>query len=54
MPVYEYLCPNCGKQEDRMVKFEDRNNQVCQCGEKTNKRISAPNLGGFDDYGRSK
>lgn len=29
MPIYPYRCPECGKEEDRLVSFEDRDKQVC-------------------------
>lgn len=29
MPLYPFKCLVCGKEEDRIVRFEDRDCQVC-------------------------
>lgn len=29
MPIYEYKCPVCGNEEERLVKVEERDEQRC-------------------------
>lgn len=29
MPIYEYRCPSCGHEEDRLVSMNGRDGQVC-------------------------
>lgn len=29
MPAYDYTCPVCGHREERIVKMEERDEQVC-------------------------
>lgn len=29
MPAYDYTCPACGHKEERIVKMEERDEQVC-------------------------
>ena len=43
MPVYDYKCPSCGKQEDVMKKIDlsDRK-EKCECGEVMEKQLHAP------------
>jgi putative FmdB family regulatory protein len=31
--IYTYVCKKCEKEEDRLVKMADADNQVCNCGE---------------------
>lgn len=31
--IYTFECKKCDKQEDRLVKMADTDNQVCECGE---------------------
>lgn len=33
MPRYGYFCKNCNKESERVVKMDDRRNQLCECGE---------------------
>lgn len=43
MPLYEYICQECGQEFEKMVRFSEANNMppcpVCQSTD-TNKRIS--------------
>ena len=43
MPLYEYICQECGQEFEKMVRFSEANNMpacpVCQSPD-TNKRIS--------------
>lgn len=53
MPTFDYLC-DCGKKEmDRLVQCSDTI-VICECGKKMKKQVSAPNIGGMDEFGRSK
>lgn len=29
MPIYDYVCSTCGKEEERLVKYEAKNNVKC-------------------------
>lgn len=41
MPLFDYYCPACQTQEERMVrKWDDP--QTCQCGSEMAKRPSSP------------
>jgi putative FmdB family regulatory protein len=41
MPLYEYLCDNCGNQFELRQKFSDKPAEVCpECGGHINKLIS--------------
>lgn len=33
MPIYSYKCSTCGKEEDRLVKFSNADEQLCGCSE---------------------
>ena len=38
MPNYSYTCLACDKDEDRIVKIDDRDNQTCSaCGNRLNR-----------------
>ena len=39
-PVYEYLCPKCGKTHEAVRTVDERNNGPRCCGRKTKKQIS--------------
>jgi len=41
MPVYEFFC-KCGKRVDRLVPVDERDTQVCTCGEIMERKISVP------------
>lgn len=32
MPVYTYRCPKCKGPEERLVAYEDRDDQICGAG----------------------
>ncbi len=35
MPIYTYECTKCQKEEDRIVRMDDRENQLCEaCGQR--------------------
>jgi putative FmdB family regulatory protein len=37
MPIFRYKCPHCGNEEERIVKFKDRDEQLCyKCELETN------------------
>jgi putative FmdB family regulatory protein len=43
MPIYEYTCPDCRTQEELLVPFEERNQQVCsECSRIMVRIISKP------------
>ena len=44
MPIYEYRCPECGNEEEAIVRFsEATNGRLCSnCGKPTERRISLP------------
>lgn len=31
MPIFQYYCEKCNKHEDRLVRFDDRDEQYCSC-----------------------
>lgn len=35
MPIHDYKCVKCGKEEERLVKFSDAESQVCACEEES-------------------
>ena len=39
MPIFDYLCPRCGKEEERIVKQGQQDDQECECGNKLNKQL---------------
>lgn len=56
MPMYAYLCPDCGETEDLYNTIDDRHKApVCACGADTKLSIQptqiAPVLGGGDFQG---
>ncbi len=54
MPLYEYQCPDCGENFDKIVSFSEADKiPVCpQCGEQnTQKKISAGALIGKSSSG---
>jgi putative FmdB family regulatory protein len=60
MPIYEYRCPKCGTEFERLLKHSERDNpQPCpKCDEKqTEKQISRTSFmlkgGGWADDGYS-
>jgi len=48
MPMYEYLCEDCGKPFDKLVRTADRDTAIAcpECGsEKTARKLSAITVG---------
>ena len=41
MPLYEYICNNCGKKSELLVRTSDME-PVCDCGSKDMERIFSP------------
>jgi putative FmdB family regulatory protein len=41
MPMYEYRCPDCGREENRLVPMAERDHQTCSCGV-AHERIEIP------------
>ena len=58
MPLYEYECPNCGNVFERLKKFYDKSEEVCECGTPAHKIISNSSFrlkgGGWYASGYSK
>ena len=45
MPRYEFTCPKCETQFDRVLSFADRDQpQACTCGEAAKKALGTPNF----------
>jgi putative FmdB family regulatory protein len=40
MPIFDYLCESCLTRQEINVTIEDRDKQVCQCGEVLKRQIS--------------
>ena len=53
MPTYDYVCPKCKKEHPNLIVSYDAK-MFCNCGTELKRQLSAPNLGGMDDVGRSK
>jgi putative FmdB family regulatory protein len=49
MPIYEFVCPHCGYEEDKLVSMGTDSILCTSCGETMLKMMSAPhfNLKGF-------
>lgn len=41
MPLYDYLCTKCNTPCERLVKYEERDQQVCDCGYMMLRQLSA-------------
>jgi putative FmdB family regulatory protein len=42
MPIYEYECPSCGHEFEKIQKFSDPELKKCpECGQRIRKKISA-------------
>jgi putative FmdB family regulatory protein len=61
MPLYDYLCEQCGRHTEKIQKFSDPILTVCPlCGGKVERVMHAPNVafkgGGWfaDGYGNAK
>jgi putative FmdB family regulatory protein len=44
MPIYEYVCDDCGRHADVFRKVSNTEPQPCQCGETMRKLMSAPHF----------
>lgn len=42
MPTYDFVCPSCENEEERVVAVENRNTQVCRCGAVMGRKLAAP------------
>lgn len=44
MPVYSFVCPNCGLTKEISLHIQSRNKkQICKkCGERMRRKLSAP------------
>ena len=42
MTIYSYRCPNCGDAEERNVPMDERDLQLCGCGNCTVRQLGAP------------
>ncbi len=59
MPIYEFVCSDCGHKEDKLVSMGTDSILCTSCGKTMHKMMSAPhfNLKGFDaknNYGLKK
>ena len=34
MPVYNYMCPRCGEEDDDLCLYRDKKYPTCKCGKK--------------------
>lgn len=63
MPIFEFKCPDCGNEEERLTKF-DVVAITCECGGLKKKQISLPLImldgtdpslpGAYDKWGRDR
>ena len=53
MPVYDFICDDCGCKEERICSMSERKQQVCKCGSSNPMRqgITAPKLHGLYNGG---
>lgn len=43
MPLYDYICPACGRQDfDIFARFEDV--RACKCGSAMDRKLPTPNI----------
>ena len=51
MPIYEFACPDCKHEEDRLVSMDTKTIRCASCGKNMCKVISAPHftLNGFTE-----
>ena len=42
MPLYEYHCPACETEVQRIVSISERDKQVCECTNFLSRKVSAP------------
>ena len=54
MPIFDYYCPSCNI-EVKDVRVQKYDQVVeCTCGKRLKKKISASNICGMDNLGRSQ
>lgn len=41
MPAYDYKCPSCGAEVERIVEIDLRDKQTCECGNFLSRQLSA-------------
>lgn len=53
MPIYTYICPACGKEEDHLEKFDVSSDEPrkCSCSYIMHREVSAPGLIKFKGTG---
>lgn len=44
MPTYTYTCSSCEKTFTKIAKIDERDNQVCDCGENLKRGLDRPGL----------
>jgi putative FmdB family regulatory protein len=44
MPIFDFECTKCSRTVERIVKYSEKNSQVCSCGNKMNRKVSAPGV----------
>lgn len=53
MPIFEYICPFCGKRDERILPRAEADTQICAyCHEMLNRQISAPASFPVGKYGK--
>lgn len=40
MPMYDYVCPACDARVERLVKTENKDKQVCECGNFLSRQVN--------------
>ena len=53
MPIFDYVCLECGTKEERMVKSHKDKVDCKICKVHMIKQVCAPNIGGMDHNGSS-
>ncbi|BAQ92533.1 hypothetical protein [uncultured Mediterranean phage uvMED] len=54
MPVFDFMCEKCKHEELNKLAKPSEPVKCSLCGKCMNKKISAPNLGGFNSLGQSE
>lgn len=54
MPIFDYQCPSCNEEKlDEWTRNFQEKVKCPKCDTIMEKKISAPNIGGMDQFGRS-
>jgi len=54
MPIFDYVCKPCNKEKlDEWTRNHQEKVKCDECNKEMEKKISAPNLGGFNHLGQS-